>query len=354
MREWVEAAADADQLWSNAQRLLAQPVEIDRVVRGIDGSGMSDDAEHPGRPGGVVRHVAADLRRRCDDGVARRADRQEHVEVGERAGPHAQLDEAGAEHFGGEFGGDDFDPLDRLQPHLDLVARIAERGARPEPGSEQRLGARVHGVAGGVEVDAVALVDRTVAIDEAMQLGVERVGVAGGSVRQRWTRSGRARGGTQVRCARALTPAGPQQAACARRFGQSEWQSRCSPVSPLLPARSPPPARARSRRHAGAAARLSPARYARSGFRERSGWWCRSRHSRACRPRCPAKNLDQQYRFGHDALIVIRRAGHAEIGDAEIGPGTNARDDARLEHGLGTRCLRRRDGGSAESRALSE
>ena len=107
----------------------------------------------------MVRHVAADLRRRNDDPIARRARRHERVEIGHRAGLHANLGEARAEYFRGQLGRDDLDLLDRLQPHLVLVAGIAERNPRAEAAGEQRLGLRVHDVGGGIQVDAERFVN---------------------------------------------------------------------------------------------------------------------------------------------------------------------------------------------------
>ena len=70
MREQVEAAADRDQLRPQAQRILPQPLEIDRVVDRIDRSRMADDAVKPGRARAVMGDMAADLAGRRDDAVA--------------------------------------------------------------------------------------------------------------------------------------------------------------------------------------------------------------------------------------------------------------------------------------------
>jgi hypothetical protein len=75
--------------------------------------------------------MAADGGGRRDDGVAGFAGRHEGVEVRHGARGHADLGKAGVEDLGRQFGGDDLDLLDGLQPHLVLVAGIAERGADP-------------------------------------------------------------------------------------------------------------------------------------------------------------------------------------------------------------------------------
>ena len=66
-------------------------------------------------------------------------ERHEAVEIGQ--GPRADADFgiSGLEDFGGEFGADHLDFLDRLQPHFVLVAGIAERRAGAETTGKRGL-----------------------------------------------------------------------------------------------------------------------------------------------------------------------------------------------------------------------
>jgi hypothetical protein len=62
----------------------------------------------------VVRDVAADRRRRRDDDVAGLRRHHEDVEVGERAGPDADLRITCAKHLGRQLGRQHLDLLDPL------------------------------------------------------------------------------------------------------------------------------------------------------------------------------------------------------------------------------------------------
>ena len=179
MRKKVEASTDRDELRSQALGIGAQRIDIDRVAHGIDRRRMRDDAVEARGPGAVVRDVAADRRRRRDDDVAGLRRHHEDVEIGERAGPDADLCIARAEDFRRQLGRQHLDLLDALQPHLVFVAGIAERGARADAGRKQRLGLRVHDVGGGIEVDAVALMDRAVLRHIGEQVALDLVGAAG-------------------------------------------------------------------------------------------------------------------------------------------------------------------------------
>ena len=168
--EQVQAAAGGDQPWFHVVRQPAQRIDVDAVAHGVDRRVHRAQAEPAGSAGLVVRDVAADVRRRRDQGVARLAGGHEHVEVAQGAGGHAYLGVAGAEHLGRQLGRHDLDLLDGLQAHLVLVARVAERGARAQAARQQRLGGRVHHVAGGIEVDALAVVDAPVVLHQPVQL----------------------------------------------------------------------------------------------------------------------------------------------------------------------------------------
>ena len=184
VRKKIQAAADGDEL---RLHLACEPGErghVDRVAVGIDRGGYRLQSIEPGRAGRMVRDVAADGRRRRNDRVAGPAGRHEHIEVRQRTGAHAHFGELRAEHLGGQLGRDDLDALDGLQPHLVLVPRVAERCPRSQAARQQRLGGRVHHVGGGVEVQALAVVDAVVIVGEPFDLGgdaqrIARSGIGG-------------------------------------------------------------------------------------------------------------------------------------------------------------------------------
>ncbi|MCY1533427.1 hypothetical protein D9M68_687520 [compost metagenome] len=182
VREQVQAAADGDELGLHLARELGQREHVDRVAVGIDRRRHGLQAVEPGRARRMVRHMAADGGRRRDDRVAGLAGRHEHVEVRQRARAHAHLGEARAEHLGRQLGGDDLDALDGFQPHLVLVARVAQRRARTQPARQQRLGGGVHHVGGGVEVQPVDIVDAVAVGHEAFDLGGHARRIARGGV----------------------------------------------------------------------------------------------------------------------------------------------------------------------------
>jgi len=130
----------------------------------------------------MVRDVAADAGRRHDDGVAGLAGRHEHVEIRQRARAHAHLGELRTEHLGRQLGRDHLDALDGLQPHLVLVARIAQRRTRAQSARQQRLGRRVHHVGGGVEVQAVDVVDAMAVGHQPFDLGGDACGISRGCI----------------------------------------------------------------------------------------------------------------------------------------------------------------------------
>ena len=182
----VQAAADGDQLRLFGPGQPAQAVEVDRIAVALDRCRKAAQPEQPRAAGGVMGDMPADAGRRRDDRIARLAGGHEAVKVGDGPRRHADLGVSRVENLGTELRGDDLDFLDGLEPHLVLVARIAQRGARADARGQQRLGAGVHDVRRRVEVEAQALVDFAVFRGEALQprkdLGRLRDGGAAGDL----------------------------------------------------------------------------------------------------------------------------------------------------------------------------
>jgi hypothetical protein len=171
MGEQVEARPDRDHFRTQTARHVGQRVDVDRVAVGQDGRGVNFEPVAPGAAGEVMGDVAADRRRRRDDPVARLRAGHEGVEIGDGARRNADFGVARSENLGAKFGGDDLDALGALQTHFVFIARIAERGPRSEPARERGFGARVHHVGGGIEVEAIAVVDRSVEVDRGVDRG---------------------------------------------------------------------------------------------------------------------------------------------------------------------------------------
>ena len=176
MGKEVEAAADGDELRPNLLGQVGQGLHIDAVTSPVDRCGVDLEAMEAGRTRLVVGDMTADGRIRHDDAVARPRGRHEGVEVGERPRTDADFHEPGLEHLRGECGGQDFDLFDRLQPHLVFVAGIAERRPGTEPARQHRLGSGVHDVGGGIEIDALPLVNFPVLGDQLPDPPVDRIG----------------------------------------------------------------------------------------------------------------------------------------------------------------------------------
>jgi hypothetical protein len=140
---------------------------------------MDLDPVEAGRARLVMRDMTADRRWRRDHDVTGLQGRHEDVEIGERAGADADLGMTRGEDLGRQLGADDLDALDGFEPHLVFVAGISQRGPLPQPRPERRLGARIHRVGRGVEVDAVALVDPAIGGDQLVELGRRVTGCAG-------------------------------------------------------------------------------------------------------------------------------------------------------------------------------
>src|SRR3546814_20505725 len=91
------------------------------------------------------------------------------------------------EYFGRQLRRVDFDFFDGLEPHFVFVARVPQRGARPQPLAENGFGLRVDHICGGIQVEAVLLVNFPVLFDqrrsEERRVGKECVSTC----RYRWS-----------------------------------------------------------------------------------------------------------------------------------------------------------------------
>ena len=114
--------------------------------------------------------MAPDRRRWCDNRITRFCHCHEHTEICHAPGRQTQLNKARTESGGGQRRGDHFDLLDRLQAGFLFQSRIAERGSRAHAAAEECLGARVHHIAGGIQIDAVLPVDLIVGVDEPLDV----------------------------------------------------------------------------------------------------------------------------------------------------------------------------------------
>jgi len=171
----VEAAADRDQLGTHTLRKLGERANIDREIFGVDGSGMHFEPIKAGRAGAMMCDMPADRIGRSDDGIARLARRHERVEIGHRARCQTKFDKTRTKHFGRNFGRERFDLLDRLKAHFIFGAGIAKRRAAAETAGEKLLGARIHHICRGVQINRSDIVDLPVLLDQLEQPAVDGI-----------------------------------------------------------------------------------------------------------------------------------------------------------------------------------
>ena len=163
MGKEIEASANGYEFWLQAARQLAKAFEINREIAGIDGRFVNVQAVEPGGSGHLVGHMAANAGGRHNDRVAGLAGCHEGIEICHGARGHANFRIFCLENFGAEFGRNDFNLLDGFEAHFIFVAGIAERRTRAQACGQESFGARVHGIAGGIQVETFPLVDRAIA-----------------------------------------------------------------------------------------------------------------------------------------------------------------------------------------------
>ena len=177
----VEAATERDQPRPHAVGKFSESLDVDGDPVVID-RGFDDlETVEASGSGPMVGDVPADLGWGNDDRVARSAGRHEGVQVGDRAGGDPKFDMFDVEDSPHEVVGEQLDLLDGLEAGLVFLSGESERWSSAETGGEQRLGPRVHDVAGRVEVETFPLVDAPVVLDEFVESRGDPVEVARGA-----------------------------------------------------------------------------------------------------------------------------------------------------------------------------
>ena len=170
MREEIKAATDGDELWSDVSGKLVQLIQINRIAICIDRSGMNLKAIEPGTPSVMVGDMTGDPGWRNNDRIARLTGRHECIEVGQCARRNPDFRTIGPENTCGKFSGDHLDFFNCLQSHFIFSTRIAKRGSLAKPHCQHGCGFGVHDIGGRVEVEALALMNFTVAHDQGIYL----------------------------------------------------------------------------------------------------------------------------------------------------------------------------------------
>ncbi len=174
----VEAAAERDEPRSHPVGEFGESLDVDGHPIGIDRSFDDLETVETSGSGPMMGDVPADLGRGNDDRVARSAGRHEGVQVGDGAGGDPKFDVFDVEDAPHEVVGQQLDLLDGLKTGLVFLSGESERWSRAETGGEQRLGPRVHDVAGRVKVETFPLVDAPVVLDEFVESRGDPVEVA--------------------------------------------------------------------------------------------------------------------------------------------------------------------------------
>ena len=162
----VQAAADRNDLWANGMGKVVKCRQIKGIAVRINRGRVGCQAVKARTARCVMRDMAADAAGRRYDAVAGFRQRHKAVEVGQGPRTDPDFGVSGVKDFCGQFGGDDLDFLNRLQPHFILVAGVTKGRARPEATRKGGFGAGVHHVGRGVEVEAVPVVDFLIAVNE--------------------------------------------------------------------------------------------------------------------------------------------------------------------------------------------